>query len=314
MHLALLLLLGYWFSTKPSQLGDSPMRRGQIVLAQVSENVTIYESQSDVENSSSTKKSKSPVAQELPPALPRFDSPDLELAGQTPVEASIDVGAMANVKTDGAGFEFKLSDSDLASIESDRKHFKSIEAVGPETTIKLFGSGDLTGRKFVFLIDRSKSMGDQGLRVLRQATSELVTAINQLKENHFFQIVAYNDHITAIQKRGLLRATEENKSRVPVFMTNLLAYGGTNHQSAFYSALAFKPDVIVVLNDGGFPELNDGQIAEMGRLSGRTEIHALHFGLGPPSTKNHFMQEVARTCSGTYRYIDVRKWREKQVR
>lgn len=313
-HVLILLLLFLWLADSQSAPSVEAPRGGEIVLTKISSDAEVqYITKDDATNQPISSASKSNVQTDSPPELPDFEAADLNLAGATPVDSTVDVNAMASEATrSGARFEYKLSESDLETMEADRKHFESIKAAGAPTTISVFGSGELTGRKFVFLIDRSKSMGEQGLRVLRNATSELVNGINALEENHFFQIIAYNDHITALRQRSLLQATNDNKNLVPEFMTNLLAYGGTNHLDAFYAAMSFNPDVILVLNDGGFPELNGGQIAELGRLSGKTEIHALHFGLGNPQSKNHFMQQVAEACSGTYRYIDVRRWQKNQ--
>lgn len=308
----MLALLFFWVTGNREQHSGERARTGQIVLAQPVEDRTQYLSESEVTGQLDELPTPAPVVSDAPPPIPNFNVTRLDLAGAAPMESNIDVNSMATEDTNNARFEYRYSKDDLAAVEADRKHFESIKAAGPPTTINVFGSGNLTGRKFVFLIDRSKSMGEQGLRVLRNATSELVNGINRLQDNHYFQIVAYNDHVTSMQQRSLLRATEENKRRVPDYMTNLIAYGATNHLTAIYSALSYQPDVILILNDGGFPQLNAGQIAELGRLSGGTEIHALHFGLGPPATKNHFMQQLAETCSGSYRYIDVRKWPTNQ--
>ena len=312
-HGLILLLLLLWFSgSQPASFVEAP-RGGEIVLTRMSSDAEVqYVTKDDVSNDPDSDVSKSSVQAEFPPSLPVFEVSDLDLAGAMPVDSSADTNSMANEPTSGVRFEYKFSGADLDAIEADRKHFEAIEAVGPPASISIFGSGDLTGRKFVFLIDRSKSMGEQGLRVLRNATSQLVSGINELQENHFFQIIAYNDHVTVMKQKKLLQATASNKKLVPEFMTNLLAYGGTNHVGAFYTALSFKPDVILVLNDGGIPELNGGQIEQLSRLSGNTAIHVLHFGAGNAQSKNHFMQQVAEACSGTYRYIDVRKWQKNQ--
>ena len=313
-HVLFLAALFVMFVDKPNEPANEQWRVGRIVLAQVRNDKVEYFADSKLDAEQLDVLDVPPAIQsDTPPPLPKnLQNSDSSDSGIRLAE-SLNVEAMTNQDTNSAHFQYRLSKADLEMIEADQKHFESIPAKGPAVTINLFGSGDLTGRKFVFLIDRSKSMGEQGLRVLRQARSELVYAINRLQKNHFFQIIAYNDHITAMRQKSLLPADENNKQRVPNFMANLMAYGGTNHISAIYSALAFEPDVILILNDGGFPELNGGQIAEIGRLSSGTQIHSLHFGLGPAQTKNHFMQQLADACSGSYRYIDVRQWRRNEL-
>jgi hypothetical protein len=206
---------------------------------------------------------------------------------------------------------YELSDDDLKLIQSDQKLIKDRRPKGSPTTISVFGSGDLTGRQFVFLIDRSKSMGEQGLGVLEQARIELTSAINALSDNHSFQIVVYHNSTGTLGKRKLLPATKQNKARVTEYLQNVMAFGGTNHERGLYSAMAYDPDIIVMMTDGGSPDLNDGQIDVIRRSASDTQIHTLQFGLGDASAANHFLKRLANKTGGTYRYIDVRSWRKK---
>ena len=197
-------------------------------------------------------------------------------------------------------------------IKADQKLLASRQPAGPATTLSVFGSGGLTGRKFVFLIDRSKSMGEQGLGVLRQARNELVQAIGKLEPHHEFQIIVYNNSTAAIGNRRLLKATEENKGRVAEFLDNIAAYAGTNHQNGIYAALVFDPDVLVVITDGGSPELHDGQIAAIARSAKGTQIHTLQFGYGEAYEYGSFLRSLAESTAGTYRYVDVQAWRQQK--
>ena len=316
-HLLLAALLGLVFGPDSPSEKQGVLRTGEIVLTLApDENSTLYLTRNDVLKEPSNEQPNRSSAVEIspePPPLDGFSTRDRSLTGKTEIENSIEVQSMVNSATRNSKFEFRLSESDLQLIESDRRRFEEAESTGPATSIRVFGSGDLNGRKFVFLIDRSKSMGEQGLRVLKHAARELSESIEQLQPNHMFQIVAYNDHVTTLQKKSLLPATPQNKAFVKPFINNLLAYGATNHISGIYTALAFQPDVILILNDGGFPELNAGQIEEISRLSSEIEIHALHFGLGPSQSSHHFMKQLAESCRGTYRYIDIRNWRKQSA-
>ena len=151
-------------------------------------------------------------------------------------------------------------------------------------------------------------MGEQGLGVLKQARTELANAINGLKPNHEFQIVVYHNSTATISKRQLLTAEQQNKNLVPGFLNNLVAFGGTNHQNGLYAALAFQPDVVVMMTDGGSPELHAGHLEALTRAAGRTQIHTIQFGSGPQPHDRHFLMNLAGMNSGTYRYVDVRQW------
>ena len=172
-----------------------------------------------------------------------------------------DAGQMANVPVDlRPKLEFEFSAADIELIESDRRLLRSRAPIGDPATISVFGSGQLTGREFVFVLDRSQSMGGGGLGVIQASRTELTAAINQLEPHHKFQIVAYHNRTSTLLKRELLPATDNNKQAVPEFIDKLSAYGGTNHENGLIAALAFQPDVIVLMTDGGYPELHDGKL------------------------------------------------------
>ena len=153
-------------------------------------------------------------------------------------------------------------------------------------------------------------MGTGGLGVIAQAHKQLTAAIADLKNNHWFQVVAYNDFTAMIDRREMLRATEENKKLLPNFMSELISYGATNHENGLTAALLLKPDVIVFMTDGGYPVLNGNQMRLVKQMARRrTTIHTLQFGSGPLQENNNFMMELARQNSGTFRYINVNSWK-----
>lgn len=296
--------------------GDEPDRVGEIVLAVASEDAeTEYLDESTADSQPQESQSSAELvddfSEEPPPALD-IEPPRLDLAGLVPTDNQLDATGMANSETASVtSTPFELSEEDLKLIEAEQKMFAARLPAGPATTVDLFGGGGFAGRKFVFLIDRSKSMGEQGLGVLREARTELQQTIGKLEPHHQFQIIVYNNTTAAIGNRKILKATEENKAKVPLFLGNVVAYAGTNHQNGIYAALAFSPDVLVILSDGGTPELHDGQIKAIARSArNRTKIHALHFGLGESVHDDHFLQRLAESSLGSYRYIDVRTWRD----
>jgi hypothetical protein len=110
-------------------------------------------------------------------------------------------------------------------------------------------------------------------------------------------------------QRQLLPATDENKGLVSEYVQQLAAFGGTDHFRALVAGLAFRPDVLVLLTDGGLPELNEGQINEITRYARQTQIHTIQFGFGPMQTADNFLRRLAEINNGTYKYIDVQQWR-----
>ena len=246
-----------------------------------------------------------------PPEIAAATAVDAHLAGPRPVESVLKAGQLTERNMNSAPLKTQtLSPADLQAIAADQDLVRSRQPAGPPTSIRVFGSSALSGHKFVFLIDRSHSMGEQGLGVLRRAKIEISRAINQLESHHWFQIVVYNSTTATLSKRELLPATDANKVLVPNFIDSLVAFGSTNHQNGLYSALAYRPDVIVMMTDGGFPKMTDQKLSVLRRtVKNATQIHTIEFGRGAPA--NHepgFLQRLSKQNNGTYKYIDVRSW------
>ncbi len=315
IHLLLLAVLFFFVTRLSSTDTGEAVRSGAIVLAiRPDQQKTKYLDELDDEKSENVPV-PTPEFPSQPPSAAEFGLKfEIDTAGAIPLDFKNDAGSMtANTTGMGALPPYELTDGDLELIEADQKLVRSRQPVGKATTISVFGTTGMTGRKFVFLIDRSKSMGDQGLGVLKRARSELDLAIGGLKTNHQFQVVVYHNSTATILKRQLLAATEANKNLVPGFLSNLVAFGGTNHKNGLYAALAFRPDVIVMMTDGGSPFLHKGQLEALTRAAGSTEIHTIQFGAGPRTESDHFLMALAEMNDGSYQYVDVRDWRNKNL-
>jgi len=224
MHLVigvLLISLGV-FSASPSSDVEAD-RPGGIVLTEVNSNEqTEYIDQNDAQESQisdafeavdvpSEAVAANSAAASSAPELPVIDAPDLpgiplDLAPNTNANSMAEVAvAPSKVK------RYELTESDLETIAKDRAHFESLKPKGKATTINLFEGGGMNGRRFAFVIDRSHSMGGDGLGVLDEARQELSAAIEGLELNHEFQIIAYHGKTTMITSRKLLVANDQNK-------------------------------------------------------------------------------------------------------
>ncbi len=206
----------------------------------------------------------------------------------------------------------KLPGIDESAIIADEQtRMREAAARGPTTKLSVFGSKEATGGSFVFLIDRSQSMGIGGLGVLQDAEDELVRVLQGLDAKHRFQVVVYHDKSVYLERRELLPATEENKALVPGFLSSKAAFGATGHELALMSALSLEPDVIFLLTDGGEPALNAQEIRAIAKLARpRTSIHCIQFGTGPLQDSNNFLARLAAATGGEYGYVDVNQRRE----
>ncbi|HMO13804.1 MAG TPA: VWA domain-containing protein [Pirellulaceae bacterium] len=292
--------------------GDAEVRRVGLVLQTVNEQQQVEyltEQQVDRESEVSNQPADNVEAlsedvQELEPldnTATSFDLPILDAPGM--------IRAPNSNPKKNSGME--LTEAQKAMIAADQARFAAEANQGPEASLSIFGSGVMTGRKFVFVIDRSKSMGSQGLGVLDLASIQLSEAISQLQANHQFQIVAYHREVTTIDGHRLIPATEENKEKVKVFIDSLAAFGATHHDTALIWATSYRPDVIVFISDGGLPILNRAQLDSIRRAAGRAQIHSLEFGAGKRQGRGGFMEILAAENNGTYRYVDVNEFRKR---
>jgi len=196
MHLVIgVLLISFGvFSRAPASNVEAD-RPGGIVLTEVNANdKTEYIDQNDAAESQvsdafeavdapSEAVAANSAAASSAPELPVIDVPDLpgiplDLAPNTNANSMAEVAvAPSNVK------RYELTKKDLEAIAKDRAHFESLKPKGEATTINLFEGGGMSGRRFAFVIDRSHSMGGDGLGVLDEARQQLSAAIEGLELN-----------------------------------------------------------------------------------------------------------------------------------
>ena len=291
---------------------DEPDRPAGIVLAKKTDQVareyfdeTVSEPTDNTEASyDSDRASEAITASESPPdsyVISDFTLPsaaDISLAGVASADAP---------RLTVSGRRTKLPGVDESAIIAEaQERFRAANARGPTTSLGIFGSKEAVGGSFVFLIDRSKSMGGGGLGVLLEAEKELVRVLKRLEPVHRFQVAVYHNKCIYLKERELLSATDENKAAVGDFLATKAAFGATEHTLALMSVLRLKPDVIFLLTDGGEPGLKDHEMRAITALAGeRTSIHCLHFGSQPSPKRNNFLQRLAAATGGEYGYVDV---------
>ncbi|MBI3465406.1 MAG: hypothetical protein HY000_20475 [Planctomycetes bacterium] len=180
---------------------------------------------------------------------------------------------------------------------------------GGRTRTGVFGvEGE--GSKFVYVFDRSGSMGGAGRNALRAAKIELLKSLESLDQIHQFQIIFYNERATVFALAGqpgrLVFGNEASKLQAQRFINSIVADGGTQHEDALMQALRMRPDVIFFLTDGADPELSGAQLARIRKTNGgQTSINVVEFGLGPASSSYNFLQRLARENGGKYGYVDI---------
>jgi hypothetical protein len=207
---------------------------------------------------------------------------------------------------DTAKKDEKAAKSAGAAKEPEHQYGPSLDGKGHTS---MFGVA-ATGYKFVYVIDRSGSMGGDGNAALKAAKVELLESIKKLESTHAFQIVFYNERPAVFNPKnnGLaVFANDRNKELAERFLDSISAQGGTEHEAALRIALKLKPDVIYWLTDADRPKLDDEQIARINDLAAGTIINAIEFGSGPKKEEENFLKKIAEGNAGEHVYVDVTK-------
>lgn len=168
------------------------------------------------------------------------------------------------------------------------------------------------GFKFIYVFDRSGSMGGSGRSALNSAKAELLASLEDLGDIHQFQIIFYNQEPTIFPLAGeegrLVFANHANKLRAERFIHQITADGATAHEDALKVALTLRPDVIFFLTDADEPTLSPTQMKRLEKLnSGHTVINVVEFGMGPDLGVENFLVRLARENRGQHAYVDISK-------
>lgn len=177
--------------------------------------------------------------------------------------------------------------------------------IGPGT--EFFGA-QVHGLSFVYLIDRSGSMGDHA--ALRVAKRELIASLDRLPPDAKVGVLFYNVRAESLTeddgKPILVEATNANKEILRRKLGPIAPDDGTRHAVALRAGLALHPEVIFFLTDA--KAMNDAETDEIIAEAGSTRIQAIEFGVGRDLEMANPLRKLAVATGGTYRYIDITKF------
>ena len=293
LHSLLLILLTLTIRRIPQGAAVEPTRTTGIVLAhRTPQRVEYYDGESDVESETDHTSEQEmtelfvPTAESLQTNLPH----ELPSSINPPVPATDRLGHLADPLNMTAG-------------RPPPKRF------GGSIQTSVFGLTG-TGTKFVYLFDRSGSMGDFRGRPLHAAKTELLRSLDELEEIHQFQIIFYNQSPSVFNPTGesprMWWGDERGKTLAKRFIQAINAVGNTEHMAALEMALRLQPDVIFFLTDADDPMLSAPQLERLRRLNaGSTVINAIEFGVVPDAGHDNFLRRLARQHAGRHVYINV---------
>jgi hypothetical protein len=189
------------------------------------------------------------------------------------------------------------------SAESLLDHYRQ----GLETRMNFFGLSPSSDTCTIFLIDISGSMLQHSGTSTRltQAYDELKKALANLKPEQSFNIVLFAERVNSFSPRPL-KANRETVLKAYRYLDSDVDCGGsTNLQGGLRSALAMRPDSLVLLSDGIPTSSEPGALLIETRylrekMGKEFHLYSVGFYLKAGSAEEAFLQKLARQNNGTY--------------
>jgi len=180
-----------------------------------------------------------------------------------------------------------------------------------QTKTTMFGV-EAQGSSFVYVLDRSASMGDPGGRPMRAAKDELLRSLEALTDVQQFQLIFYNQFQSAFQIKGqegrLIFGNAASKEAARNFVEKIEPAGATRHVDALVLAVKLAPDAIFVLTDGdSTDDMTDEEVARVIKLNtGGARIYVIQCS-PPAQNKTNHLIKLAEQSAGKHVYIDLLK-------
>ena len=171
----------------------------------------------------------------------------------------------------------------------------------PEHGVSFFGT-KAKGNRFVFIIDKSGSMGQQGR--FQRAKTELVRTLKSLPRDAHFMVYFFSsdfEKLPFIEVDKMPTAVPENIRMAEDWINGRSVMGGTNPIGALADGFRLKPDTVWLLTDGRFA--NDGNVLNrLRRLNPNTKARINTVAIMDPAGEN-VLKQIAGQHDGTYRFV-----------
>ena len=300
--LVFLLLIYTWKTTFFKGAAEEQTAQGGIVLVKNSSESPTYHQNPSEQNAQDTSQAAAPLSEIIEETTQEDTFSDLELPGGLP-----DASAQPIIETNGS------SDSALPTLEELTNNKTSVGGDYGKVETGVFGIKG-KGSRFIYVFDRSASMSGYQGRPIDAAQQQLLASLEDLKENHQFQIIFYNEYPSifnpfAPSPPKLLYGNSINRKQAVDFVEDIEPNGQTNHIAALKIALNMKPDVIFFLTDADEPQLTTDELAFItNRNDGvGASINCIQFGVGRYLGPKNFLMRLADLNGGQYSYVDLNK-------
>ncbi len=172
--------------------------------------------------------------------------------------------------------------------------------------IGLFGL-EAEGRRVVYVLDRSASMGSGDASPLAASKRELLRSLASLSQVQQFHLIFYNHRPRLFSPTGgsgrLVFATDENRRGAGSFVESIRSDGGTDHAEAIRAAMRLGPDLVFMVTDGdGHDDIAAEDLDRLERLLGGTKLVVIQFAAGEGGSPR--LAELARRTGGSSKTVD----------
>ena len=166
------------------------------------------------------------------------------------------------------------------------------------------------GRRVVYLLDRSASMGESDGAALRAAKREMLRSLDALSDVQQFHLVSYNHRPRAFSPSGSTGrpafANESARKEATAFVESIRADGGTDHVAAIRAAMRLGPDLMLLVTDGDeTDDIAEADLASLERHVAPARLVVIQFAASGAAGSPRLM-ELARRTGGDARSIDPR--------
>lgn len=173
-------------------------------------------------------------------------------------------------------------------------------------TVGLFGL-EAEGRRVVYVLDRSASMGSGDASPLAASKRELLRSLAALSQVQQFHLIFYNHRPRLFSPTGgsgrLVFATDENRRGAESFVESIRSDGGTDHAEAIRAATRLGPDLVFMVTDGdGRDDIAVDDLDRLERLLGGTKLVVIQFAAGEGGSPR--LAELARRSGGSSKTVD----------
>lgn len=170
----------------------------------------------------------------------------------------------------------------------------------------LFGL-EAAGERFVYVLDRSASMGRADGKPLAAAKRELLASLEAIGDDRQFHVIFYNERLQVFAPQGHLGrpafADGASLRAVRRFVDGVDASGGTGHCQALAAALRLSPDAVFLLTDADEnDDLTEAEFVRLSRSLGRTRCLVIQFG-GDEGHRSPRLARLADESGGRYRVL-----------